>query len=170
MPVDVRKGFAFPKVAPENLRLCLTFCLRNSRRSLKFLGKPARKGTAFPHIGRQSRKSIKLRKVSNNYKVYQPADATRLHFIQAAKSLGFSLTEIKEILSEAKHGNSPCPMVREIIERHIEENRRKIKELQKLQKKMESALTDWKQMTNSMPNGDSVCHLIESVAEVKKSA
>ncbi len=110
------------------------------------------------------------RNLQNNYKVYQSADETRLHFIQAAKSLGFSLTEIKEILSEAKHGNSPCPLVREIIERHIEENRRKIKELQKLQKKMESALTDWKQMTNSMPNGDSVCHLIESVAEVKKSA
>jgi len=110
------------------------------------------------------------RNSSNNYKVYQPSDATRLHFIQAAKSLGFSLTEIKEILSEAKHGNSPCPLVREIIERHIEENRRKIKEMQKLQKKMESALTDWKLMDNSMPNGDSVCHLIESVAEVKKSA
>ena len=110
------------------------------------------------------------RNLQNNYKVYQPADAMRLHFIQAAKSLGFSLTEIKDILSEAKHGNSPCPMVREIIERHIEENRRKIKEMQKLQKKMESALTDWKQMTNSMPNGDSVCHLIESDAEVKKSA
>ncbi len=110
------------------------------------------------------------RNSNNNYKVYQPSDATRLHFIQAAKSLGFSLTEIKEILSEAKHGNSPCPMVREIIERHIEENRRKIKEMQKLQKKMESALTDWKLMDNSMPNGDSVCHLIESVAEVKKSA
>ena len=110
------------------------------------------------------------RNSSNNYKVYQPSDATRLHFIQAAKSLGFSLTEIKEILSEAKHGNSPCPMVREIIERHIEENRRKIKEMQKLQKKMESAFTDWKLMDNSMPNSDSVCHLIESVAEVKKSA
>ena len=110
-----------------------------------------------------------IRNLQNNYKVYQPDDATRLHFIQAAKSLGFSLTEIKDILSEAKHGNSPCPMVREIIERHIEENRRKIKEMQKLQKKMENALTDWKKMTNSMPNGDSVCHLIESVAEVKKT-
>lgn len=110
------------------------------------------------------------RNSQNNYKVYQPSDATRLRFIVAAKNLGFTLHEISEILDEAKHGNSPCPMVREIIERHIEENRRKIKELQKLQKKMESALTDWKKMTNSMPNGDSVCHLIESVAEVKNIA
>lgn len=110
------------------------------------------------------------RNSNNNYKVYQPSDATRLHFIQAAKSLGFSLTEIKAVLSEAKHGNSPCPLVREIIERRIAENRRKIKEMQKLQKKMENALNDWKQTADALPNGDSVCHLIESVAEVRKSA
>jgi hypothetical protein len=66
-------------------------------------------------------------------------------------------------------GKSPCPLVRKIIEKHIEENRRKIKELQKLKKKMEAALNTWKEMENSLPNGGSVCHLIESVAEVKKS-
>jgi len=104
-----------------------------------------------------------VRNSNNNYKVYQPSDAVRVRFIQAAKNLGFSLAEVAGILDEAKHGKSPCPMVREIIVRRIEENRRKIKEMQKLQKKMEDALEDWKQMKNSMPNGDSVCHLIESV-------
>ena len=106
-----------------------------------------------------------VRNLQNNYKVYQPSDAVRVRFIQAAKNLGFSLAEVADILDEAKHGNSPCPMVREIIVRRIEENRRKIKEMQKLQKKMENALEDWKQMKNSMPTGDSVCHLIESVGE-----
>ncbi len=103
------------------------------------------------------------RNTNNNYKVYQPSDAVRVRFIQAAKNLGFSLAEVAGILDEAKHRKSPCPMVREIIVRRIEENRRKIKEMQKLQKKMENALEDWKQMKNSMPTGDSVCHLIESV-------
>ena len=42
--------------------------------------------------------------------------------------------------------------------------------MKKLQKKMENALKDWKQMENSMPNGDSVCHLIESVAEIENAA
>lgn len=109
-----------------------------------------------------------IRNLQNNYKVYQPSDAVRVRFIQAAKNLGFSLAEVANILDEAKHGNSPCPMVREIIVRRIEENRRKIKEMQKLQKKMENALEDWKQMKNSMPTGDSVCHLIESVGETLK--
>jgi len=53
-----------------------------------------------------------------------------VRFIQAAKNLGFSLAEVADILDEAKHRNSPCPLVREIIVRRIEENRRKIKEMQ----------------------------------------
>ena len=100
----------------------------------------------------------------NGYKLYQFSDATRLRFIMAAKDLGFTLAEISHILDEAKHGNSPCPMVRDIIKARIEENQQKIRELKKLQKKMESALQDWQGMENSMPNGDSVCQLIESVA------
>ncbi len=102
----------------------------------------------------------------NGYKVYQFSDATRLKFIMAAKDLGFTLAEISQILDEAKHGNSPCPMVRDIVKVRIDENKRKIRAMQKLQKKMQTALIDWEDMENSMPNGDSVCHLIESVAEM----
>ena len=108
------------------------------------------------------------RNTNNNYKIYQPSDAVRVRFIKAAGNLGFSLAEIADVLDEAKHGNSPCPMVREIIVRRIEENCRKIKEMQRLQHKMENALQDWSKMENSMPNGDSVCYLIESVGEVTK--
>lgn len=108
------------------------------------------------------------RNQQNNYKLYQPSDEVRVRFIQAAKNLGFSLAEVADILDEAKHGTSPCPMVREIIVRRIDDNRRKIKEMQKLQRKMENALKDWSKMKNSMPTGDSVCHLIESVSETEK--
>ena len=106
------------------------------------------------------------RNTQNNYKIYQPSDRTRLRFIVAAKDLGFTLAEITQILEKAEHGKSPCPMVREIIVRHISENKRKLRELQKLLKKMEKALDDWGELEDSMPNGTSVCHLIESVAEV----
>ncbi len=101
----------------------------------------------------------------NNYKVYQPSDTSRLKFIVAAKDLGFTLSEITNILEKAAHGESPCPSVRKIIVHHIQENRRKIKALQKLQKKMEQALNDWENLQDAMPNGTSVCHLIESVGQ-----
>lgn len=108
-----------------------------------------------------------IRHPGNNYKVYQFSDTTRLRFILAAKNLGFTLTDISQILDEAQHGNSPCPLVRDIIKLRIEENQRKIKEMKQLQKKMQSAFGNWSKMQNSMPNGESVCHLIESVAEMK---
>ena len=105
------------------------------------------------------------RNTINNYKLYKPSDASRLKFIVAAKNLGFTLAEITDILDKAEHGHSPCPSVRKTVVRHIEENRRKIKELQKMQKKMENALKDWESLSDGMPNGTSVCHLIESVAD-----
>jgi DNA-binding transcriptional MerR regulator len=104
------------------------------------------------------------RNSTNNYKVYQASDAARLKFIVAAKNLGFTLAEITDILEKAEHGESPCPSVRKTIVHHIEENRRKIKDLQRMQKKMEGALKEWENLSDSMPNGTSVCHLIESVA------
>ena len=107
-------------------------------------------------------------RAANGYRRYDEAALARLRFVRQAAALGFSLAEIADILREAKEGNTPCPMVREIIVRRIAENQRKIKEMQKLQRKMEKALQDWSKMRNSMPTGDSVCHLIESVSDTEK--
>lgn len=83
---------------------------------------------------------------SNGYKAYQHSDAIRLRFILAAKELGLTLSEIKQILIEAENGNSPCPLVRDIVTHRIRENNLKIKQLQHLQKKMIAAQEVWKDM------------------------
>jgi MerR family Zn(II)-responsive transcriptional regulator of zntA len=105
------------------------------------------------------------RDLRNGYKQYKQSDKDRLAFINAAKELGFTLSEIEEILDHAAHSNSPCPMVRDVVEKRIVENREKIKEMKRLQKRLESAAEMWKSMKNSTPDGDSVCRLIESFAE-----
>ena len=105
------------------------------------------------------------RDLRNGYKVYKPADKDRLKFITSAKGLGFTLGEIEKILDHAAHGDSACPMVREIVDRRIEENKAKIRELQRLQRRLESASQIWKSMRDSEPNGHSVCRLIESFTE-----
>lgn len=102
---------------------------------------------------------------ANGYKRFSPRDARRLRFIRRAKSLGFSLSEIAEILNHAEHGESPCPRVREILERHIQENRRELLELMALQERMERALARWSEMPDGIPDGHTVCHLIESIEE-----
>lgn len=110
------------------------------------------------------------RDLRNGYKVYKPSDRDRLRFISAAKELGFTLAEIEEILDHAAHDESPCPMVREIVEKRINENKQKIRELKRLQTRLENAAGMWQSMKNSTPDGHSVCRLIESFAEAEKGA
>jgi DNA-binding transcriptional MerR regulator len=98
----------------------------------------------------------------NGYRLFRPKDANRLRFIRMAKLLGFTLSEIGEITEHADHGESPCEDVRRIIHRHIRENRAKIDEMLKLQNRMERALKKWEGMPDGVPDGHSVCHLIES--------
>jgi MerR family Zn(II)-responsive transcriptional regulator of zntA len=100
----------------------------------------------------------------NRYKQYSDSDVLRLHFIRQAKSLGYTLSEIARIFKEASRGKSPCPLVRQIIEHRIEENGRKLNELAALQKRMKRALGEWAKLPDGMPDGESVCYLIESAA------
>ena len=106
------------------------------------------------------------RDLRNGYKVYKHSDKDRLRFISAAKELGFTLAEIDEILGQAAHDESPCPMVREIVEKRIDENKQKIREMKRLQKRLKDAADMWKTMENSEPDGHSVCRLIESFSDV----
>ena len=102
------------------------------------------------------------RDMRNGYKVYKQSDKDRLKFINSAKELGFTLAEIEEILDHAIDGDSPCPMVREIVEKRIKENKEKIRQMKKLQTRLENAAKQWQSMPDSSPDGHSVCHLIES--------
>ena len=110
------------------------------------------------------------RDLRNGYKVYKASDTDRLRFISAAKDLGFTLSEIEEVLDHAAHDESPCPMVREIVEKRVKENKEKIRELKRLQRRLEGAVELWKTMKNSEPSGHSVCRLIESFAKADRNA
>lgn len=110
------------------------------------------------------------RDLRNGYRLYKASDKDRLRFIASAKELGFTLSEIEEVLDHAVHGDSPCPMVREIVERRIQENKEKIREMKRLQSRLEKAAGMWKSMKNSDPDGHSVCRLIESFAEEENGA
>jgi len=102
------------------------------------------------------------RNPDNGYRIFDRGDLARLKFIRQAQSLGFTLEEISDILKEGEQGRAPCPQVRDILRRHIEENRRKLAEMMDLQQRMEEALEHWEAMPDGVPDGHSVCHLIES--------
>lgn len=99
----------------------------------------------------------------NGYKLFDKADAHTIRFVKQAQSLGFTLAEIQEIVGHSRQHESPCPQVREIIQRRIDENRARLKALNDLQQRMETALQMWQSMPDGVPDGNSICHLIESI-------
>ena len=101
----------------------------------------------------------------NGYRLFSASDVTRILFIRRAKRLGYTLNEIRQIFQESAKGKSPCPLVREIIARRVQENRREMGQVMRLQERMERALVQWQTMPDSLPDGDSVCRLIESFDE-----
>ncbi len=105
------------------------------------------------------------RSLENNYKLFSQQDLTCLRFVRRAQDLGFRLSEIARILEKASHGDSPCPQVRDIIHHRIEENRRRIDEMIALQERMEHALESWEQLPDGLPDGHTLCHLIEASSE-----
>ena len=98
----------------------------------------------------------------NGYRLFGRQDARRLRFIRLAKRLGFTLSEIRDITEHADQGESPCREVRNIIRQRIQENRIRIDAMLNLQNRMEQALEQWDSMPDGIPDGDHVCHLIET--------
>jgi len=103
----------------------------------------------------------------NNYRRFSRSDIHAVRFILQAKRLGFSLKEITSIVTECQQGRSPCSMVRGILTQHIAENRAKLDDLLDLQGRMESTLEQWEKLPDRLPEGDTLCYLIESVSEAR---
>ena len=99
----------------------------------------------------------------NGYKLFSEEDAKKTRFIRRAKGLGFTLRDIQIIFDHSNDGRSPCPVVRDIIQQRIEENRSRLAEFNALQQRMDDALAVWRTMPDGEPNGEAICHLIESV-------
>lgn len=101
----------------------------------------------------------------NGYQIFNQRDLERLRFIQRARKLGFSVAEIRDILAHADHGDSPCPLVRDLLAHRLPQVRAQIAELEALASRMEQALESWQDMPDAAPDGHSLCRLIESFPE-----
>lgn len=97
----------------------------------------------------------------NGYQLFDGQALKRLKFIQQARTLGFSLKQVESIIAQAQHGDSPCPLVRDMLQKKVPETRAKIAQLQAHLETMEAALSAWEMMDDGMPNGHSICCLIE---------
>ncbi len=68
-------------------------------------------------------------RAANNYRQYTPADVERLRFIASARSLGFSLDDIAEILAARDNGIAPCQRVLDAVAQRLTEIDHRIADL-----------------------------------------
>lgn len=68
------------------------------------------------------------------HRQYDTDQVKRLTFIRRSRELGFTLEEVRELLSLVDGGRYTCEEIRSITLSHLEDVRRKIKDLQKLHK------------------------------------
>ena len=76
-----------------------------------------------------------LRKVARtyaNYRVYSASDVHTLRFIKRARSLGFSIEDIRELLSLWQNKSRPSASVKRIAAGHTEGLKRRIAEMQQM--------------------------------------
>ena len=67
-----------------------------------------------------------------NYRTYDAAALERLRFIRRCRDLGFSLDQVRELLSLASDVARPCAEVDQITDTHLADVERKITDLQSL--------------------------------------
>ena len=104
------------------------------------------------------------RNSGNGYHEFNAADLRQLRFIGRAKNLGFTLSEIKEVLAQSRRGESACPTVRDIVKRRVVEVGARLEAMQVMEAQMRRALRLWKRMPDGIPHGDEVCRLVDALS------
>jgi DNA-binding transcriptional MerR regulator len=102
---------------------------------------------------------------ANGYRRFAPSDVRRLLFVKAAQGLGLTLAEAGEVLNRARRRESPCPIVRDIVIRRVEERARELAAVEAQLQHMRRALQVWRGLADSTPSGSEVCKLIDAVTD-----
>lgn len=92
-----------------------------------------------------------------NYRVYDRAQLDRLSFIRRARTLGFSIEEVRQLLDMASDRSRSCADVDQIARAHRDAIDRKIADLQALRHELDALLT----ACPASVIGD--CHIIEAL-------
>ncbi|ODT95520.1 MAG: hypothetical protein ABS82_07915 [Rhodanobacter sp. SCN 67-45] len=100
----------------------------------------------------------------SGYQLFSASELHRLRFIRTAQQLGFTLAEIEEIMHRSLLRDSPCPLVRNIVRRRLDDTRQQLDTLLAMHERMERAIHAWATLPDSVPTGDDICALIEAVA------
>ncbi len=79
-------------------------------------------------------------RTEGGFRLYGESDVETLAFIRRVQGLGFKLSEIRSLLDLRGSGLQPCAPVRRRLQAKLIDVRRKLRDLQKLEHELRSAL------------------------------
>lgn len=79
---------------------------------------------------------------ANGYRVYSPDLVGRLQFVMSARDLGFSMEEIRSLLSLTDTGAQTCAEVMAKTQTHLIDVRRRIADLQRIEQTLSRTLAE----------------------------
>jgi Cu(I)-responsive transcriptional regulator len=80
-------------------------------------------------------------RTSGNYRAYNPEHLNRLSFIRRARDLGFSLAQVRELLSLSDQRDRSCKAVDAIAREHLAEVDSKIADLSALRRELDNVIS-----------------------------
>jgi DNA-binding transcriptional MerR regulator len=99
-------------------------------------------------------------RAENGYRLYDAEDVQRLRFIRNARSLGFTLDDLKEVLALRDQGDAPCRYVAHLLEAKAAEIEERIRQLQELQQDLQQLVSQAGSLPDDIEMKTCVCHLI----------
>jgi DNA-binding transcriptional MerR regulator len=105
-------------------------------------------------------------RATNNYRQYTPADVERLRFVASARSLGFDLDAIGEILAAREQGIAPCERVLTALNEQLVDLDRRLADLLALREVLHTLRTEGATLPLDDVQGEQcVCFLIKAYGE-----
>ena len=79
-------------------------------------------------------------RTEGNYRSYTESDIVRLRFVRRTRDLGFSIKQVRALLSISNQSERDCGNVNEIASNHLAEVDRKIADLNMLRRELAEAV------------------------------
>jgi MerR family transcriptional regulator, copper efflux regulator len=103
-------------------------------------------------------------RTQGGFRKYGESDVETLGFIRRVQRLGFTLNEVRELLELRQSRLQPCAPVRRRLEQKVGDVRRKLADLQKLERELGTAL---RSCTKEMRKRSAHCPLLTETNQRK---
>ena len=106
-------------------------------------------------------------RTAGGYRVFNGTDLEELQFIARAQELGFSLSEIKDLILVQQQNGRGCPEVRALLKRKLAAVRGKISALQQIEIELDRALRRCDRVLKASANVP-VCPVIDQIQRASR--